>query len=103
MEGTKSSLCLLAALNSYLPYCDDISQEDWTASSFLNPNHLFCLCERVSSPLERGKQTNECEGVSLPAPSPWGRMKRPGKALYSPTLLLTGAVREDLGKASNIA
>lgn len=52
-----------------LPFCDDISQEGGTARSFLNPNHPLQLCERVSSPLERRKQTNECEGVSLPAPS----------------------------------
>lgn len=69
MEGTKPSLCLHPALNSYLPFCDDISQEDGTARSFLNLNRPFCLCERVSSPLEREKQTEECKGVPLPVPS----------------------------------
>lgn len=65
----QNPIFLFLALNSYLPFCDDISQEEGTVRSFLNPNHPFWFCERVSSPLERRKHTNEREGVSLPAPS----------------------------------
>lgn len=80
IEGTKSSLCLLPAFNSYLLFCDDISYEEGTVRSFLDPNPSLLVSWMGVKSTGRKEAVKWMWGSFPPCSFTWRRMKRPGRA-----------------------